>query len=168
MIEKEIVLVLGNGVSIDLINKLNKSEEIDLVNLFNKGDSIPWPGDGKPGFLSQMHCPELWKLGARPSNNRGDSQKLIEDIITCANVSAISEHPKTNSESSNVYIRAYHELVSYLRYLFVYYNNKVSDDSLESIASDWGWSKLLKNLNMNKEISRVTIITYNYDIFLVN
>jgi hypothetical protein len=30
-------IVLGNGFSIDLVQKMEKAEEIDLANLFSKG-----------------------------------------------------------------------------------------------------------------------------------
>ncbi len=161
------MLVLGNGVSIDLVDKLGKYPAIDLKNLFTNGDKVLWPKNDEPGFLSQQHCPSLWELGARPNMSNDKSVKLIEDIITCANVSASSEQPTINTESSNVYIRAYHELVLYLKYLFIYYNFQITDDDItEIISKNWGWSELLKNLNQNKDIQSVTIITYNYDILI--
>ncbi len=165
--EKNIIMILGNGFSIDLISKLNKRDKIDLTNLFRNGDKVPWPGNGEPGFLSHRHCPELWKLGARPNSCDEDAAKLVEDIITCSNVSATTEKPSTNQVSSNVYIRAYHELVSYLKYLFIFYNQQVTDDDLKNLLEkSWGWAKLFKNMNDNTDIKSVTIITYNYDIFL--
>lgn len=164
---KDIVIVLGNGFSIDLIHKINKNRSINLSNLFANGDRVPWPGDGTPGFLSYNHCPELWTLGARPNMDSESASKLIDDIITCANVSASSEHPAIHSDSSNVYIKAYHELVSYLKYLFVYYNGQVSDKELKELVDDkWGWSELISNLNNNLQINSITFVTYNYDIFL--
>ncbi len=159
-------MFLGNGFSIDLIHRINKEDSIDLLNLFRRGDSVPWPADDVPGFLSQRYCPELWKLGARPNSNRELSVKIIEDIITCANVGAMFEMPTISGESSNVYIKAYHELVTYLRYLFIYYNDIVSEDELANCINDWGWAKLLQNLNNKKGVEEVVIVTYNYDIFL--
>lgn len=165
--KKDVLVVLGNGFSIDLIKHLQKETNIDLTNLFRNGDKVPWPANNEPGFLSQYHCPELWKLGARPNIENGKAMKLIDDIITCANVSASSEHPSINAESNNVYIRAYHELVIYLKYLFIYYNNEISDDDLKTaIADNWGWSSIFKNLNENSDILSVTVVTYNYDILL--
>lgn len=167
IIKKDIFIVFGNGFSIDLIKHIRKETDINLSNLFRNGDKVPWPANDEPGFLSQYHCPELWKLGARPNIEQEKAVKLIEDIITCANVSASSEHPSINSESTNVYIRAYHELVMYLKYLFIYYNNEISDDDLKrAIETDWGWSLLFKNLNDNPDVQSVTIVTYNYDILL--
>ena len=95
------------------------------------------------------------------------ANKIIEDIITCANVSASSEHPTIDGESSNIYIKAYHELVLYLRYLFIYYNNEIKTEELQCVINDkWGWSELFKRLNTDEGCKSVTIITYNYDIFL--
>ena len=121
-IEKDIMIILGNGISIDLVNKLEMVDKINLSNLFSNGDKVRWPGNNEPGFLSQQWCPALWELGARPGISNGKTSKIIEDVITCANVSASSEHPSIDGESSNIYIKAYHELVLYLRYLFIFYN----------------------------------------------
>lgn len=164
--EKDVFIVLGNGFSIDLINHLKMTEKVNLKNLFANGDRIPLPADNEPGFLSCRRCPELWKLGARPNLDNSHSAKIIEDIITCANVYTYS--PKsTTIDEKNVYIRAYRELVAYLKYLFIYYNQIIDDTILnkESI-NGWGWYKLFSNLNNNSKITKVNIITYNYDIFL--
>ena len=111
IINKEILIVLGNGFSIDFIKSIDK-KGIDLSNLFANGDNVSWPANDEPGFLSKYRCPALWQLGARANVDALESIKLIEDIITCANVSASAENPSINIESNNVYIRAYHELVS--------------------------------------------------------
>ena len=166
-IKKDILIILGNGFSLDLVKKMKKENTINLSNLFRNGDKVPWPANDEPGFLSQHHCPELWKLGVRPNIENEKAVKLIEDIITCANVSASSGHPSINTESSNVYIRAYHELVNYLKYLFIYYNIEITDTDLhEAIDQKWGWSSLFSRLQENSDILSVTIVTYNYDIFL--
>lgn len=167
MIERNVLLVLGNGISIDLVNKIGKTGQINLTNLFANGDKVPWPQNDEPGFLSQHRCPCLWEIGARPNMDQRKANKIIEDIITCANVSASSENPSINNESSNIYIRAYHELVMYLKYLFIYYNTQITDADLRKmIENKWGWSALLNNLKANTSIKKVTIITYNYDILI--
>ena len=43
-------IVLGNGFSIDLVQKMGKNEEIDLVNLFSKGEHVLYPPNNR-GFL---------------------------------------------------------------------------------------------------------------------
>ena len=161
-----IVLILGNGFSIDFISKIERGGSIDLSNLFKNGDKVPWPANDIPGFLSQKYCPELWNLGVRPNISKEKSKKIIEDIITCANVSATIEEMSVNVEPENIYVRAYHELVAYLRYLFIYYNNIVEDSDIENRIKKWGWSNLFKNIWNNDRIENVVIITYNYDVFL--
>lgn len=159
-IEKDIMIILGNGISIDLVNKLEMVDKINLSNLFSNGDKVRWPGNNEPGFLSQQWCPALWELGARPGISNGKTSKIIEDVITCANVSASSEHPSIDGESSNIYIKAYHELVLYLRYLFIFYNNEIKDDCINKlINNEWGWSKLFENINKNSKVKNVIIIT---------
>lgn len=137
------------------------------MNLFANGDKVPWPANNEPGFLSCQRCPALWQLGARPNINNSEASKIIEDVITCANVNAFSKENSTRFELSNTYLRAYHELVLYLKYLFIYYNNILNDDilSLDKVQK-WGWGNLFQKLNWNSNITSVSIVTYNYDILL--
>ncbi len=159
---------MGNGVSIDLLNFLEKNEKIDLSNLFNNGEKVRWPVDNSIGFLSYKYCPALWRLGARPTNKKNEANKIIEDIITCANVYAsldVKNRPKMDNHIESIYLRAYNELVSYLRYLFIYYNNFITDEHLDDI-NKWQWSKLLNGLYASERVEKIVVITYNYDIFL--
>lgn len=39
-IEKDIMIILGNGISIDLVNKLEMVDKINLSNLFSNGDKV--------------------------------------------------------------------------------------------------------------------------------
>ena len=128
---------------------------------------VPWPVNNEPGFLSCRRCPALWQLGARPNVSNQVASKIIEDVITCANVNAFSKESTMRVESSNIYLRAYHELVLYLKYLFVYYNKILNEDILnEKKVEEWGWGKLFTRLSVNSNITSVSIVTYNYDIFL--
>lgn len=168
---KHVGIILGNGFTIDLINKIGKSEEIDPSDLFKYGDLVKWPATGDPGFLSARYCPNLWRLGARPGLNRTASYSIIEELITVINLYAtlspetIKKKNQSNSSPlSNIYIYAYQELVSYLRELFIDYNSKISDEDIRNL--DWGWRDYLTNLDKNDEVESVEIITYNYDIFL--
>lgn len=161
---KKIVILLGNGFSIDLISRLKKSEDIDLFSLFRNGDRVPWPKNDIPGFLAMRYCPNLWTLGARPDMTSKEANKLIEDIITCANFAYQKDSLSIGND--NIYSKAYYELVAYLRCLFIHYNNAVSDVELEEGIEKWGWSELFKNAYDNRDIESITFITYNYDVFL--
>lgn len=111
---KNLLLILGNGFTIDLMNHLNCDSQIDMVNLFAKGDTVIWPdGSAKQGFLSYKHCPSLWNLGARPYMDGLNASELIEDIITCANIISFSD---VEPQENNIYINAYYELVAYLKH----------------------------------------------------
>lgn len=107
---KSFFILLGNGFTIDFINQLDKGDQIDVTNLFLYGDCVPWPGDNEPGFLSHKRCPNLWRLGARPNMRQKDAQRLIEDIITCANIATQSEY--TQRHVDDTYIFAYQELTT--------------------------------------------------------
>ena len=160
---KTLMMILGNGVTIDLINKLGLSEHIDTQNLFCKGDLVPWPdGNNEKGFLSYKHCRSLWNIGARPSMSKDEASNLIEDIISCANM--IPSASKLGSAPDNIYISAYYELAAYLKHLFIYYNQMV-DDSMLKRLSDWGWYRLVSNAYNSSEYDKIVIITYNYDVF---
>ena len=162
----KLIMLLGNGVTMDLFSHLDtRIEGVDLSNLFSKGDTVMWPdGSNERGFLSYKHCPSLWNLGARPNMDKSAANELIEEVITCANmISAVDEIPDDN----NIYLSAYYELVSYLKHLFIQYDNQVSDHTLLSDKlDDWGWLKLIKKAYENTKCESIIIITYNYDIFL--
>ena len=53
-------IVLGNGFSIDLVQKMEKAEEIDLANLFSKGEHVLYPKTNTRGFLSRKYTPDLF------------------------------------------------------------------------------------------------------------
>lgn len=160
---KDIFILLGNGFSIDFLNhikqKSSKANEISLSNLFENGELVPWPGDDTPGFLSYKHCPNLWILGARPNLDPTSTINLIENIITCAN----ALNRKSRSVES-IYVKAYKELVAYLKALFIFYDNKIDVPNID--LQDWGWSKYLTKATKDSTVNKIHIITLNYDIFL--
>lgn len=160
-----LMIILGNGITIDLINRLKLTEQINTSNLFANGDIVEWPdGSREKGFLSYKNCRNLWNLGARPNLSQEESNCLIEDILSCANM--LPSDMKDQQEN-NIYLNSYYELVAYLKQLFVYYNSLVSDDKLQGMEIvNWGWYQLIKEAYINPKYSKIYIITYNYDIFL--
>ncbi|UFH60562.1 hypothetical protein [Sulfurovum mangrovi] len=162
---KKLLLVLGNGFTIDFLKHAKKENNIDVSNFFKFGAEVPWPETQQPGFLSYKHCPNLWNLGARPNMTNSAAYELIEDIITCINVYAA--HPKKSALAENkndIYFSAYLELIAYLRSLFVFYNQKI--DELTDHDLEWTWAKYLKNIIDENRYEEVNIVTYNYDIWL--
>lgn len=151
--------MLGNGFSIDLMNQLKLSDKISLTNLFAAGSDVPWPATDNPGFLSFQNCPNLWTLGARPYLKGEDSLRIIEDVITCANIL-----PQRTEIKDKIYIRAYNELEQYLMSLFIHYTSmvKVKKDKIK----DWGWIKYLRFLASSKNVKNVNIVSFNYDVWL--
>lgn len=107
-------IVLGNGFSIDLVQKMGKNEEIDLVNLFSKGEHVLYPKTNNRGFLSRKYTPDLWNLGARTYMSYDTAMQLVTDVITCANVYnlSIEKRPNEERDSSNIYI--YTHIANYL------------------------------------------------------
>lgn len=62
-----------------------------------------------------------------------------------------------NSEDDRIYLRAYCELIVYLRQLFSWYDSLIDDVLLKefvSTCSDWGWLSFLQNLNL-KEFKKI-------------
>ena len=152
----------------------NISEKIDVRDLFHYGDRIYTPWNTEPGFLSYKYCPSLWTLGARTNNNAEESNALIEEILTCANmvfdfVNEPDQKEKriqfADKNKDKLYLKAYCELITYLRQLFSCYNEMISDDQLSDFVKDteWGWVRFFKSI---KDFEKITIITYNYDIWL--
>lgn len=164
---RKLLVVLGNGFSMDLLSHLDQAGAVDARNLFRKGASVPWPADGDPGFLSSKHCPSLWALGARPQMPAEAALRLIEEVITCANVFASLDAAKQKarrSRSDDIYIFAYKELVLYLKHLFVYYDQCVGP--LDGRVEAWSWASYLKRMYDSDRFESVTIVTYNYDVWL--
>ena len=90
--KKQLLIILGNGFTIDFLRYMKIQDNIDVINLFNQGDRVPWLADNEPGFLSFKRCPNLWNLGARPNNqNNEGTANIIETIISCANTFAYSK-----------------------------------------------------------------------------
>ena len=163
---RTLMLVVGNGLTIDLLHKLDMTQTIDTQCLFRKGDIVPWPdGSNEVGFLSYKHCRCLWNLGARPFMNKDEANLLIEDILSCANMM-----PMTGAayfDPNNIYINAYFELVAYLKQLFVHYDKLVPASLFRSKnITSWGWYRLIKSAYTNTAFDKIVIITYNYDVFL--
>lgn len=182
--KKDALIVLGNGFTIDFLKHYANvidatiSERIDVSNLFRLGDRINSPWDRKPGLLSYKNFPTLWMLGARPSNTAAESVALITDIITCANVYlGFINKNKINTKIndtiakrwiSSQYLRAYSELLVYLKYLFCYYNSYITDDDLCSYLKKeqkWGWLNFFRDINGNN-YQEIDVVTYNYDVWL--
>lgn len=166
---KKLCLVLGNGFTIDLIKNAGLESEIDVLNLFSKGSELAWPETGEPGFLSFKYCPNLWNLGARPNMDSKGGSELLEKIITCLNVHVLNDNPRVpdGSEKANdIYINAYYELTSYLRTLFSHYDAVVEKGTLSSKLANWPWLNFIERAHKSSEYDSITVITYNYDIWL--
>jgi hypothetical protein len=164
-------MVIGNGFAIDLLTHLNLHEKIDVSNLFRHGSCVPWPADGEPGFLSYKRCPHLWNLGARPNMPLSEAMALIEAIITCVNVfvsapqsSRFRSQRNRDGRPNDLYIFGYKELALYLKHLFVYYDNIAG--KLPPNVVCWPWAQFLKRVYESNSYGRVTIISYNYDVWL--
>lgn len=99
--KKKLYLLLGNGNSISIVNQLDEYRqsigkpmlEIDLSNLFYYGDCFNFPMTNDP-FLTEKHCPRLWDLGVRPKMEAKKAKEIISQIMTCANVYALSKNSK--------------------------------------------------------------------------
>jgi len=161
------LLILGNGFSLDLLKHLDQLKHVPLTNLFAHGDKLVWPADGNHAFISFRNTPNLWILGVRPSNAPDKNNQIIENIITCAN-SYYLKSPSSRSfgisDKRSIYIDAYRELVVYLKYLFVSFDATIQID--EKSLVEWSWAKMLKALSSEKEVERVDIVTFNYDVWL--
>lgn len=160
---KKVLIILGNGFSIDFIRYMKCEDRVDVRNLFALGAHVPWPGDDRLGFLSFKHCPNLWNIGARSTMSMADSLTLIEDVITCANM--LTNTKKASQEK--IYLKAYKELIQYLKALFIYYDKRIefSKKKLKTIK-EWDWSRYFNKLNSDEGVESVHIVTFNYDIWL--
>lgn len=185
---KNAFIILGNGFTIDFLKHFNEFRKvkkkpvvnIDVQNLFSYGDQIKLPGDRRPGFLSYKLCPALWTLGARPNLSTNDSNALIEEIISCANMffdyintpntpnQRLKRQKLLTSGDTRIYINAYCELIEYLRYLFSWYDSLITKEDLQEFIKEykeWGWLKFFQKIDV-KKFHKFIFVTYNYDIWL--
>lgn len=158
----KVILVAGNGMSLSMLSDCSESD-VDLMNLFRCGADVTWPGDGMPGFLSYEHCPNLWSLGARPNSTKEESYKVIEKIITAVNACCMAD-PATLDDG--IYIRAYKELVAYLRYLFVYYDDILTDKDFFKKAIKSSPIKMIREIEESEKVESLDVVTFNYDAML--
>ncbi|MBN5171007.1 hypothetical protein JY430_02485 [Stenotrophomonas maltophilia] len=157
----KVLVIAGNGLSISLMGK--SSPEVDLFNLFARGGDVSWPASNAPGFLSYEFCPNLWALGARHTMAPQKSYELIEQIITAVNACCLAD---PSSLDDGIYIRAYKELVSYLRYLFVHYDNFLINRNFFNKEENQTPLTWLFDASLNKSIESINVVTFNYDAFL--
>ena len=161
------VLILGNGFSIDLLGHIRNGDTTPLSNLLCFGDKLPWPQNGKSAFISFRNTPFLWLLGVRPSNGSEKNNRIIENIITCANAYYLKPKEKRNfgdGEKRKAYIAAYKELIIYLKYLFVYLDENYVFNKKD--IEEWPWAKFLQKINNDVDIEFIDIITFNYDVWI--
>lgn len=148
-----------------MIQKLNKTDNINLSNLFVFGDQVCFPKTKEKDFFQQSIVLIYGLLVQIQLIISKLSTQIVNNIITCANVYNLSQKSTINSDSeNNIYLKAYFELSSYLRYLFIYYNSFISDEELKEVSA-----KLPLILYIKSSIDageQVNIITYNYDIWL--
>lgn len=161
------LFVLGNGFSIDLFNHLKKLQDYPLGNLFAYGDKLRWPSNGKNAFISFKNTPNLWLLGVRSSNSAEKNSRIIENIITCANAIHMKKGQsqiKRQNMKGEMYRNAYKELVWFLKFLFIQFDEEIRF-SPEDIQ-EWHWAKLLKKISEDETVEEVNIITFNYDLWI--
>lgn len=166
--KKTVLLVLGNGFTIDFLQSIvEESNQIDVSNLFRNGDLVPWHNEMGIGYLSHKHCKMLWTLGIRPTLETDDARNYFEQIISCANF-FFTNNQESHSENDNLYLEAYLELVRYLKCLFIYYDSLVDFATTETKKKlrNWEWCEIIKSLYQDRDVDRILIVTYNYDIFI--
>lgn len=158
--KKKTVFIVGNGLSIDLLNRssLNKNAW-DLSNFFKHGDLVPVPPQlVKTNFLSQKYLPYLWEAGARPNTSKEDSDEIFERLVSLASIALNYRH--LNFPSMYQCLNPYQDLLYFIRYKMIYYK-RLAEGRID--YENWPWIKFIKDLSVDHSI---TIINYNYDIWL--
>lgn len=158
----KLLLIAGNGLSISMLRG-HPVDSVDLSNLFSMGGDVTWPADEKPGFLSYEHCPNLWALGARQTISASRAYEVIEQTITAVNACCLAD-PSTLDDG--IYIRAYKELVAYLRYLFVHYDSVLQQEKFFESAAIFEPIEWLLSAVKDPNITNIDIVSFNYDALL--
>lgn len=158
----KLLLVAGNGLSISMLRR-HPVETVDLTNLFAKGGDVTWPANNRPGFLSYEHCPNLWALGARQTVSTQTAYDVIEQTITAVNACCLAD---PSSLDEGIYIRAYKELVAYLRYLFVHYDTELQDAHFFNAPEIYEPLDWLLDAVVEPTVASINIVSFNYDALL--
>ncbi|WP_164705835.1 SIR2 family protein, partial [Pseudomonas viridiflava] len=108
-------------------------------------------------------CPNLISLGISPKTPASEAAVIFEKIITCANFCSYRSKNQ-NEEEKNIYIRAYIELVEYLRHLFTAYDEIFTNSPWKTNVKNWNWLEFLRT--SYDKFNKINIITLNYDIYL--
>ena len=167
--QKTIYFLIGNGFSINVVQKMGKEDEIDLTNLFAMGDKVFWPDNEKECFLSKKHCPNLWELGAKTIATKEEATRLIGNIITSMNAHSLylDDSDRIKAVKDTSYYKAYCQLVSYLKNLFIHYNACITEENFESLFDEGKKYYFISFIKSQlKNGNKVRIITYNYDVLL--
>ena len=158
----KILLIAGNGLSMAML-KGNPVANVDLTNLFAMGSDVTWPANGMPGFLSYEHCPNLWALGGRQTVSAKSAYEVIEQTITAVNACCLAD---PTSLEDGIYIRAYNELVAYLRYLFVHYDSTLQAENFFDAAAVFEPIEWLLHAINDGNVTDIDVVSFNYDAFL--
>jgi hypothetical protein len=158
----KILVIAGNGLSLSML-ATSPVKSVDLSNLFSMGCDVTWPATGRPGFLSYEHCPNLWALGARQTATPKSSYDVIEQVISAVNACCLADPA---SLEDGIYIRAYKELVAYLRYLFVHYDELLRAQRFFDLPAIYEPIDWLLSAISEPAVSSVDVVTFNYDAFL--
>lgn len=158
--KKKAVFIVGNGLSIDLLDRSSlEKTACDLRNFFKHGDRVPVPPQlVETNFLSQKYLPYLWEAGARPNTSKEDSDEIFESLVSLASIAKNYRH--LDFPSFNKCFYPYQDLLYFIRYKMIYYN-RLAEDKID--YENWPWIKFIKDLSVDHSI---TIINYNYDIWL--
>ena len=136
---------------------------VDLTNLFAMGGDVSWPATQRPGFLSYEHCPNLWALGARQTVTAQTAYDVIEQTITAVNACCLADPALLDD---GVYIRAYKELVAYLRYLFVHYDTELQAANFYDKPEIFEPIDWLLDAIAEMSVTDIDIVSFNYDALL--
>ena len=93
--------------------------------------------------------------------------QIVENVITCANAIQMKKRETQSTAHASVgdvYLNAYKELVSFLKFLFIQFDQEITITN-EGL-SRWHWADLLKGLDEDENVGQVDIITFNYDLWM--
>lgn len=163
------VLVVGNGLSIGLLNSVGLSDKIKLTTLLPPDPSaiyIPFMDDRfrQRPLWDQEIWPRLWSEYYAWKSSPNGTNNIYDFFTFLANTQTLLF---TDASSNSIKIKEFSHITFELRYylwqLFRYHDRIWNDNTGWRLVDKWDWRDVLKRLRADYNL---TIISFNYDCFL--
>ena len=158
---KKYVLILGNGFSLDMLEKAKLQSSISLTQMIPPSDDVKYLRFAMDRFTERpLWDREIWPITFDLFEHVGGDQWPFFTHLA-DNISRVLADPATDTITIPHSIGEALELRFYLWQLFRYNDAVWRRHEGWNALTDWQWKRVLRKLIAEHEL---TIISFNYDI----